>query len=69
MDGPPGLLWAPASRSPAASQAGGLGAGTPLASGGGEAVVNESLAGARSLQASALVPRGPANSLGARLGC
>lgn len=38
MDGQPGLLWAPASRSSASNQAGGLGAGTPLASGGGEAV-------------------------------
>lgn len=37
-----------------------------LASGRGEAVVNESLASARSLQASALTPRGPANSLGVR---
>lgn len=68
MDGQPGLLWAPASCSPAASQASGLGAGTPLASGGGEAVVNESLASARSLQASALAPGGLANSLGVRPG-
>lgn len=66
MDRQPGLLWAAASCSPAANQAGGLGAGMPLASGGGEAVVNESLACARSLQASALAPGGPANSLGVR---
>lgn len=41
-----------------------LGAGMLLASGRDEAVVNESLAGARSLQASAVIPGGPANSLG-----
>lgn len=69
MDRQPGLLWAPASHSPPASQAGGLGAGMPLASGRGEAMVNESLASARSLQASALAPPGPANSLGVRPGC
>ena len=51
----PGLLWVPALL-PAPSQATGLGAGMLLASGRGEAVLNESLAGARSLQASALTP-------------
>lgn len=45
MAGRPGMLWAPASHCPATSQASGLGAGTPLASGGGQAVVNESWPG------------------------
>lgn len=56
MDGQSGPLWAPASCSPDDNQANGLGAGMLLASGRDEAVVNESLAGARSLQASAVVP-------------